>query len=167
MAKILDCPTNISDCLFLWIDRNFYAEKLKPILSRTNVLIFNRDEAEILTGKKEIPVIMTILRKFGIEVICITDGGNDLHAYHNNRILKLTPQKIKVVDMTGAGDAFSSTFVAAIIKGASVEAALLWAPINAMSVVQKVGAQAGLLNVHQIEQYLHTAPQTYHPQRLT
>jgi len=69
-------------------------------------------------------------------------------------------------ERTGAGDAFSSTFVAAIMKGATVEGALLWAPINAMSVVQKVGAQAGLLSVHQIDQYLRLAPSSYHPERI-
>jgi sugar/nucleoside kinase (ribokinase family) len=70
-------------------------------------------------------------------------------------------------DRTGAGDAFTSTFVGAVIKGADIAAALLWAPINAMSVVQKVGAQAGLLSEREIEHFLRIAPESYHPERLS
>jgi len=69
-------------------------------------------------------------------------------------------------DRTGAGDAFSSTFVAAIIRGADVAEALLWAPINAMSVVQKVGAQSGLLSEPEISHFIREAPANYHPERL-
>jgi hypothetical protein len=55
---------------------------------------------------------------------------------------------------------------AAIMKGANLEAALLWAPINSMSVVQKVGAQAGLLSEHEINHWLRKAPHWYHPERM-
>ena len=43
--------------------------------------------------------------------------------------------------------------------------ALQWAPINSMSVVQKVGAQAGLLTEHQIGELLEKAPEWYKPER--
>jgi sugar/nucleoside kinase (ribokinase family) len=56
--------------------------------------------------------------------------------------------------------------VAAIIKGRSIEEALQWAPINSMSVVQKVGAQAGLLTEKELEHYLRNAPHGYHPRRM-
>ena len=64
-------------------------------------------------------------------------------------------------ERTGAGDAFASTFVSAIIKGNNLEAALQWAPINSMNVVQKIGAQEGLLSEHHIEEYLKKAPEWY------
>jgi hypothetical protein len=35
-----------------------------------------------------------------------------------------------------------------------------------MSVVQKVGAQDGLLSEKEIDKYLRAAPQWYHPERL-
>jgi sugar/nucleoside kinase (ribokinase family) len=69
-------------------------------------------------------------------------------------------------ERTGAGDAFTSTFVAALIKGSNIEGALQWAPINSMSVVQYVGAQEGLLNQRQMGELLQKAPHWYHPKRL-
>jgi sugar/nucleoside kinase (ribokinase family) len=68
-------------------------------------------------------------------------------------------------ERTGAGDAFTSTFVAAVIRGADIQGALLWAPINSMSVVQKVGAQAGLLTEREINHFLRLAPHDYHPEK--
>ena len=50
-------------------------------------------------------------------------------------------------------------------KGKSLEEALQWAPINSMSVVQKVGAQEGLVNEEALHQYLEKAPDWYKPQR--
>jgi sugar/nucleoside kinase (ribokinase family) len=66
-------------------------------------------------------------------------------------------------ERTGAGDAFTSTFIAALIKGYNIEGALQWAPINSMNVVQKIGAQEGLLSEHQLEEYLKKAPEWYKP----
>jgi sugar/nucleoside kinase (ribokinase family) len=68
-------------------------------------------------------------------------------------------------ERTGAGDAFTSTFVAAIMKGADLQGALLWAPINSMSVVQYVGAQEGLLTESQLSHFLRNAPKHYHPEK--
>jgi hypothetical protein len=45
--------------------------------------------------------------------------------------------------------------------GESFETAMSWAPINSMSVVQKLGAQAGLLKIEDIKAYLETAPEDY------
>jgi ribokinase len=69
-------------------------------------------------------------------------------------------------DRTGAGDAFASTTVAALALGEPLEVALRWAPINSMSVVQKLGAQAGLLRREEIEQFMADAPEFYHPEEI-
>jgi ribokinase len=80
--------------------------------------------------------------------------------------MPLYPDPAPPVDRTGAGDSFASTFVAAIIKGQSIDEALRWAPINSMNVVQKVGAQAGLLSTKALTHYLNAAPKWYHPKRI-
>jgi ribokinase len=65
------------------------------------------------------------------------------------------------VDRTGAGDAFASTFTAAIILGKTPAEALAWGPINSMSVVQHIGAQAGLLTRTALEDFLAKGPADY------
>ncbi len=146
-------------------------KRLRRLYERTQVLAVNREEATEISGgdHDDINDLFDKLHALGPKIVVISDGHRGAYASDGQSRYKMPiyPDPKPPFERTGAGDAFSSTFVAAIIKGATVEAALLWAPINAMSVVQQVGAQAGLLNVHQIEQYLHTAPQSYHPQRLT
>ena len=65
------------------------------------------------------------------------------------------------MERTGAGDAFSSALVAALVKGLPLEMALAWAPVNAMSVVQEVGSQTGLLSESELRKHLKGAPETY------
>ena len=71
------------------------------------------------------------------------------------------PDPAPPYDRTGAGDAFASTIVAGLALGEDFETALTWAPINSMSVVQKLGAQAGLLKRSEIDDLLKKAPRDY------
>lgn len=146
-------------------------KRLKKLYDHTEILALNREEAaEISGGRHEnINELFDKLHDLGPKIVVISDGHDGAYASDsiNRYQMPIYPDPKPPFERTGAGDAFTSTFVAAIMKGASVEAALLWAPINAMSVVQKVGAQAGLLSVHQIEQYLRLAPSLYHPEKLS
>ena len=65
------------------------------------------------------------------------------------------------VDRTGAGDATTSTIAVALALGKPLREALLWGPINAMAVVQEVGAQKGLLTREALERELANAPASY------
>jgi len=65
------------------------------------------------------------------------------------------------LDRTGAGDASTSSVVAALALGKPLAEALLWGPVNAMSVVQEIGAQKGLLSREALEHYLKNAPPEY------
>jgi len=60
-------------------------------------------------------------------------------------------QKVKVVDRTGAGDAFGSGFVAALAKGLPIEDALSLASANATSVVAQMGAKTGILKTGRVK----------------
>lgn len=144
--------------------------RLKKIYERSELLAVNREEAAKISGGKheDINDLFDKLHSLGPKIVLISDGPKGAYASdgQNRYKMPIYPDPKPPYDRTGAGDAFSATFVAAIMRGADIQGALLWAPINAMSVVQKIGAQAGLLNVHQIEQYLHTAPHSYHPERL-
>ncbi len=146
------------------------AKRLKRLYSRTDILAVNREEATTISGGNHADIhdLLDRLHGLGPKTVVITDGPAGAYASDGTNQYKMPiyPDPKPPFERTGAGDAFTSTFVAAIMKGAGVEAALLWAPINSMSVVQKIGAQAGLLNVHQIDQYLRLAPSSYHPERI-
>ncbi len=142
-------------------------ERLKRIYARTEVLILNREEAVLVSGGDyhDLHGLLDKLHDLGPKTVVITDGPDGAYASDGAVRLKmpLYPDPAPPVERTGAGDAFASTFVAALIRGNNLEGALQWAPINSMSVVQKVGAQAGLLTEKEIEGLLQTAPDWYKP----
>lgn len=144
--------------------------RLHRIYKRTAVLILNREEAVLVGGGKhdDIHDLFDKLHAHGPRTVVITDGPDGAYASDGHQRLKmpLYPDPKPPLERTGAGDAFASTLVAALAKGMSLEDALRWAPINSMNVVQKVGGQAGLLKEHQLLEYLHHAPQGYHPKPL-
>jgi ribokinase len=144
--------------------------RLKDIYKHTEVLALNREEAVTVSGGDHgnLHDLFNRLHELGPKIVLITDGHAGAYASDGvNRFkMPIYPDPKPPYDRTGAGDSFASTFTAAIMKGANLEAALLWAPINSMSVVQKVGAQAGLLSEQDINHYLRAAPDWYHPTRL-
>lgn len=142
-------------------------ERLKRIYARSEVIILNREEAVLVTGGNydDLHDLLNRLHGLGCKIAVITDGPDGAYASDGQQRLKmpLYPDPAPPKERTGAGDAFASTFVAALAKGNTIEGALQWAPINSMNVVQKVGAQAGLLTEKELTEYLRKSPDWYRP----
>lgn len=148
----------------------FGVEKLKRLYARSQVVVMNREEAVKVTGgdRNNMHDLIDRLHSYGPQIVCVTDGPAGAYASDGQERFKMPPypDPAPPYERTGAGDAFTSTFVAALIKGNTIEGALQWGPINSMNVVQHVGAQKGLLSEKQIEQYLEQAPEWYKPERM-
>lgn len=144
-------------------------ERLKRIYERSEVLVLNREEAVTVGGgnHEDVHDLINKLHALGPKIVVVTDGPDGAYASDGTNAWKmpLYPDPAPPVDRTGAGDSFASTFVAALAKGHDIESALQIAPINSMSVCQKVGAQAGLLSEHELEEWLKKAPDWYHAER--
>lgn len=142
-------------------------ERLKRLYERSEVLILNREEAALVGGgnHEDVHDLINKLHDLGSKIVVVTDGPKGAYASDGNQAfsMPLYPDPAPPVDRTGAGDAFASTFVAALAKGNTIEGALQWAPINSMSVVQKVGAQAGLLSEAELTDFLKHSPDWYKP----
>ncbi|MBP9826942.1 carbohydrate kinase family protein [Candidatus Saccharibacteria bacterium] len=145
-------------------------KKLARLMKQTDVFAVNKEEAQMMTGLKtnSIPELMQAIHDEGAGIVVITDGPNGSYASDGKRVLAMRsyPDPKPPFERTGAGDAFTSTFVAAIIKTGDIETALKWGPINSMSVVQKVGAQAGLLTESALLKLLKDAPKNYEPKEM-
>lgn len=145
-------------------------DRLKRIYQRSEILAVNREEAAKISGGRheDIHDLLDKLHALGPKIVLISDGHNGAYASDGTARYKMPiyPDPHPPLERTGAGDAFTATFVAAIAKGADIQGALLWAPVNSMSVVQKVGSQAGLLTENEIGQYLRVAPASYHLEKI-
>jgi ribokinase len=147
------------------------AEKLKEIYARAEILFCNLEEAEIISGlqSKNVLELSKSIVALGPKIVSISDGPNGAYLYYNNELwhLPIYPDIAPPFERTGAGDAFSSTFTAALALGKSPLEAFTWGPINSMSVVQYVGAQKGLLTQEKLEEYLKNAPDNYKVRKIS
>ncbi len=143
-------------------------EVLKNIYKRTELFLCNKDEAQriLKTGEEDIIKLMNMIRGLGPKIVVITDGIKGAYADDGNETWFMPVYSCDSYERTGAGDAFGSAFLSALILGKTIQEALMWGPINAMSVVQKVGSQAGLLSREKIEEILKNAPEDYKPTKI-
>ena len=146
-------------------------EKLKEVYENTEIFFCNKEEAQEILGSddQDVPSLIRKFKGLGPNMPVITDGpkgayvvDNDDQAWH----MPMYPDPAPPVDRTGAGDSFSSTFTAAIALGKTPAEALSWGPINSMSVVQHIGAQAGLLSMDKLQEYLKNPPDFYKPEKI-
>lgn len=81
------------------------------------------------------------------KLLLVTDAKKGEYAYNKERITfrKAAPQPAKTLDTTGAGDAFAVGFLYSHIKCKTIEESADFGSKNAVSVIQKIGAQTGLL----------------------
>jgi ribokinase len=148
------------------------SEKLKDVYEATEVFFCNVEEAQriLKTDSRDLPTLLKAIAELGPKIVCITDGPDGAYAYdtYNNEgwFHRIYPDPKPPVERTGAGDAFSSTFTAALGAGKTVKEALSWGPINSMNVVQYIGAQEGLLSLEKLEEYLANAPEDYKAEKL-
>lgn len=126
---------------------------LAHLLKHAEVIILNQEEAALLTGLPfaETTKIFLTLKAHVPGMILMTRGpagalvSDGRHIYDAGTF----PERERV-DRTGAGDAFGAGFVAGLILDGSVKEALRVAAANATSVLEHVGAKAGLLTTRQL-----------------
>lgn len=145
-------------------------QKLKDIYQRTEVFVVNVEEAQrILNNQtRDVKTLLAELHAFGPKIVLITDGPAGAYMLDGEHFyfMPIYPDPKPPYERTGCGDSFAATFVSALIMGKSPLEALVWAPVNPMSVVQYVGAQEGLLTHDQLEWWLHRAPAEYKPKEI-
>lgn len=103
---------------------NFYSKEIiLETLKRSEALKCNEDElpilSEMLTGNKNLNAkeFYLELKKRGIDFFIFTEGANQSTVFLNDEISVVPTPKVCVVDTVGAGDSFTGSLVAFLIKG--------------------------------------------------
>lgn len=130
-----------------------HKDKLLELSSMVEILFVNRDEARELWGIdfQDESLWKSLQPLPGARVTVITDGARGGKVSDNGKVYFYQGEKVKkVVDTTGAGDAFASGMVAGVLYGKNYEQAVEWGVKNATSVLKHVGAKKGLLTLGEI-----------------
>lgn len=121
---------------------------LTSLLKMTSVLILNKEEAEILCKKhNKKGELLSCLRELGPKIVVVTNKNKLAYAYDGIKKYSIKPNKIKVVERTGAGDAFAAGFVAGVIANKSLQECLTLGLKEGESVIRYFGAKNKLLKL--------------------
>lgn len=131
--------------------------KLKALLEDVDVLSVNREEMQTIVEGSELEELARHALHY-VPVAIVSDGPNGVVATDGKTIVRAGMyEDVKVIDRTGAGDAFGSGFLSQWAQHKTLREAIVFASANSTSVVTKIGAKAGILHQHTS---LHDMPLT-------
>lgn len=98
--------TIILDTMNFWIERAW--DELMHVVSKTNIITINDEEAFQMTGKTNILSAAKQISEMGPSYVIIKKGEHGSLLYHNDQTFLAPPVILNnVVDPTGAGDTFA------------------------------------------------------------
>lgn len=122
------------------------ADKLRPLLEDVTILLTNKQEMQKIVEGKSMDELIRHAAHL-VQYAVISDGPRGVVATDGVKVVTAGMyDDVKVIDRLGAGDAFGSGFVTMLAKGKSLEEAVVFASANSTSVVQHIGAKAGILH---------------------
>jgi ribokinase len=124
-----------------------YARKgsmLEPIIEKTFVLLPNLNELELLTKTADYTKGAEVLLKKGVKIVAVKLAGKGCYVTDGKENHIVEPFKVKVVDTTGAGDAFCAGFLYGLISGKNLYECGRLGNFVASRCIMKMGARAGL-----------------------
>lgn len=151
----------------------FGTDELRDIYARADMFFCNKEEAERilrLPSGSDIKTLLQNLRALGPKTVVMTDDTRGAYCADSSGgqwLVPRYPDPRAPYEITGAGDAFASTTVAALALGVPLQQALLWGAVNASAVLQKIGAQEGLLTRVELERNLANPPAPFAIERLS
>lgn len=134
-------------------------KKNPRLLSLTEVFIVNLEEAKLILGHSEgadvaVKKLLESLADLGPKMTVITDGEKGSYGFDGKNFYHLDIFPAKLVEMTGAGDAYATGVLAGLFYGKDLSEAMRWGAANGASVVEQIGPQAGLLTYQKMQEKL-------------
>ena len=142
----------ITVCDMMHADRH-NLEDAKKAFPYVDYFIPNLQEAVELTKENEKEKICEKLHSLGIKNVILKTGKEGCYlstAEYNKQIPAFTVEKEKVIDTTGAGDAFVSGFITGLLDGIAIEECCLRGCAAGSLAVQTLGATGGLQSKEQM-----------------
>lgn len=133
-----------------------HPKKVLGMLDEVDVLLINKAEAAELVPGAILVELLARLHSY-CPTVLITDGIMGAIAMNGNEAYRLgVYEQGRMLDKTGAGDAFGAGFLAEFAENGDFAEALRYASANASKVTQQYGAIAGILS----------GPEEFHPMPL-
>jgi sugar/nucleoside kinase (ribokinase family) len=152
-------PLIVTDTMNLWIETT--KNELLKVLKKSDILLINESEAELISGTNNIDRSAVQLRGLGPSTVVIKKGSSGAVLFHGEEKVSIGAYPVKdVIDTTGAGDTFGGGFVSALASGGTFRDALIKGSALASICVEGFGVESLLdVNLEEIkkrEKFLHS-----------
>jgi len=142
--KLLEMPSNVKVTLdpgMIYARKGWL--KLKPLIKKCFAVFPNENELRLLTGKDYKEGAEVLLRE-GVNIVAVKLGERGCYVTDEKEKYLIEPYKVKVVDSTGAGDAFCAGFLYGLLKNKRLRECGLLGNFVASRCITKMGARDGL-----------------------
>ena len=144
-------PLIVTDTMNLWIETT--KNKLLKVLKKSDILLINESEAELISGTNNIDRSAVQLQGLGPSTVVIKKGSSGVVLFHGEEKVSISAYPVKdVIDTTGAGDTFGGGFVSALASGGTFRDALIKGSALASICVEGFGVESLLeVNLEEIK----------------
>lgn len=132
------------------IESSTFAEEDECLMKKCNMLFFNEYGFERCRGSRSPEDFRRELFEAGVEIVTVTMGGDGSETWTVNDHNRTPGRKVPVVDTTGAGDTFNSSFLYCINNGYDIHTAARFANMAASDSVTRVGPKSGVGSAERI-----------------
>ncbi len=148
--------------IFLNPSKKFLENKNSEfVLKLVDILFLNEEEIFAFLKRKDNALNLgkELYHRLRIPILILTLGEKGSLTFYQDKIFKASIFKPKkLVDKTGAGDAFGSAFLGSLvlnkeINEENIKKAIIWGSANASANLEKLGAQIGLLKKKDYQKY--------------
>lgn len=140
--------TSLDTC---WDSQGRWLSLLKPCLPVTDIFLPSIEEAKEISAEKEPEKIAKFFLKAGVKTVGLKMGERGSFIASDKEAYTLKPYQVKVVDATGAGDAFVAGFLAGLVRGLSLKETGKLANATGAAAVSAMGATDGVKSMEQVK----------------
>jgi ribokinase len=119
-------------------------DDMAELIKRSAVIFLSSEELKSLTNEAKYEKGAEMLMGIGAKITCVTMGERGCYVTDGNAEFVIDAKPTKVVDTTGAGDAFVAGFLYGLIRGKSIEESGEWGNLTASCCIREYGGRKGL-----------------------
>jgi ribokinase len=124
-------------------------KKLRPLLKRCYIVFPNENEIKLMTGR-DYKEGSKILLSEGVNIVAVKLGDKGCYITNGRESHLISSYDVKVVDTTGAGDAFCAGFIFGFLKGISLRECGLIGNFVASKCLSKMGSRSGFPKIEEL-----------------
>jgi ribokinase len=126
-------------------------DRLDPIVRKCFVFMPNAGELEFLTRRPDYCMGAEYLLEKGVRIVAVKLGSGGCYVSDGKESHLVEPVKVKVVDTTGAGDAFDAGFLYGMINGKDLYDCGRIGNFVASRCIMRLGARTGLPHLEDLK----------------